>query len=92
MKNDYKNLSKDQLYLISRAEFEKQKLITTPFVQKLFPNKNKASRVLSFLTKKGRLLKIEKGKAKVPGTQRGTGKRVAGRYKAMGRRNRRNIL
>ena len=62
MKNSYKNLSKDELYLISRAEFEKQKLITTRFVQKLFPDKNKASRVLFFLTKKGRLLKIEKGK------------------------------
>lgn len=62
MKNAYKNLSKDELYLISRAEFEKQKLITTQFVQKLFPDKNKASRVLFFLTKKGRLLKIEKGK------------------------------
>ena len=62
MKSGYKNLSKDELYLISRAEFEKQKLITTPFVQKLFPDKNKASRVLFFLAKKGRLLKIEKGK------------------------------
>src|SRR3989338_8325618 len=62
MKNAYKNLSKDELYLISRAEFEKQKLITTSFVQKLFPNKNKASKVLSSLAKKGRLLKIEKRK------------------------------
>jgi len=62
MKNSYTNLSKNELYLISRAEFEKQKLITTEFVQKLFPDKNKASRVLVFLTRKGRLLRIEKGK------------------------------
>lgn len=62
METGYKNLSKDELYLISRAEFEKQKLITTQFVQKLFPDKNKASRVLVFLTKKGRLLRLEKGK------------------------------
>lgn len=62
MKNGYRNLSKDELYLISRAEFEKQKLITTQFVQKLFPDKNKASRVLVFLTQKGRLIRIEKGK------------------------------
>lgn len=62
MKNGYKNLSKDELYLISRAEFEKQKLITTQFVQKLFPDKNKASRILVFLTQKGRLIRIEKGK------------------------------
>lgn len=62
MKSAYKNLSKDEIYLISRAEFEKQELITTQFVQKLFPDKNKASRVLVFLTKKGRLLRLEKGK------------------------------
>ena len=62
MENSYKNLSKDEIYLISRAEFEKQKLITTAFVQKLFPDRNKASRVLVFLTRKGRLLRIEKGK------------------------------
>ncbi len=62
MKNSYKNLSKDELYLISRAEYEKQKLITTQFAQKLFPDKNKASRVLVFLTRKGRLIRIEKGK------------------------------
>lgn len=62
MKNGYTNLSKSELYLISRAEFEKQKLITTEFVQKLFPDKNKASRILVFLTRKGRLLRIEKGK------------------------------
>jgi predicted transcriptional regulator of viral defense system len=62
MNNGYKNLSKDEVYLISRVEFEKQKLITTQFVQKLFPDKNKASRVLVFLTQKGRLIRIEKGK------------------------------
>jgi len=62
MKNGYKNLSRDEVYLISRAEFEKQKLITTQFAQKLFPDKNKASRVLVFLTQKGRLIRIEKGK------------------------------
>ena len=62
MRNGYRNLSKDEVYLISRAEFEKQKLITTRFVQKLFPDKNKASRILVFLTQKGRLIRIEKGK------------------------------
>ncbi len=62
MRNGYRNLSKDEVYLISRAEFEKQKLITTRFVRKLFPDKNKASRILVFLTQKGRLIRIEKGK------------------------------
>jgi len=58
----YTNLSKDQLYLISRAEFEKQKIITTQFVQKLFPDRNKAYKMVVYLTRKGRLIKIEKGK------------------------------
>ncbi len=58
----YTNLSKDELYLISRAEFEKQRLITTAFAQKLFTNKNKASKVLTSLTRKGRLIQLEKGK------------------------------
>ena len=60
--NRYTNLSKDELYLISRTEFEKQRLITTAFTQKLFTNKNKASKVLTSLTRKGRLIQLEKGK------------------------------
>ena len=59
---NYTNLSKDEIYLISRAEFEKQKIITTPFVQKLFPNKNKASKTVASLTRKGRIIRLEKGK------------------------------
>src|SRR3989338_10844421 len=62
MKNKYKGLSKDEIYLISRAEFEKQKLITTAFVQKVFEDKNKAARILVHLKKKGRILRIERGK------------------------------
>ncbi len=62
MGTGYTNLSKDEIYLISRAEYEKQKLITTEFARKLFPDKNKASRVLVFLAKKGRIIRIEKGK------------------------------
>jgi predicted transcriptional regulator of viral defense system len=59
---EYKGLSKDEIYLISRFEFEKQKLVTTQFAQKIFSDKNKASRVLSCLKKKKRLLQLEKGK------------------------------
>lgn len=63
MKNmAYKSLSKDEVYLISRAEFENQKLITTSFAQKIFSDEKKASIVLYSLKKKGRLLCIEKGK------------------------------
>ena len=62
MNNSYKSLSKDELYLISRAEFESQKIITTAFVQRIFSDEKKASMVLYSLKKKGRILCIEKGK------------------------------
>ncbi|MEK7791061.1 MAG: hypothetical protein AAB309_05500 [Deltaproteobacteria bacterium] len=58
----YAGLSKDELYLISRAEFEKQSLITTSFAQKLFSDTNKASKVIASLTRKGRMIRLEKGK------------------------------
>jgi len=61
-KIDYKNLAKDEIYLISRAEFERQKVITTQFAQKLFSDKNKASKTLTSLTRKGWLIRLEKGK------------------------------
>ena len=38
----YKSLSKDELYLISRIEYEKKKLITTEYVRKLFGNTKKS--------------------------------------------------
>ena len=62
MNNNYKSLSRDELYLISRAEFESQKIITTSFVQRIFSEEKKASIVLYSLKKKGRILCIEKGK------------------------------
>lgn len=58
----YKSLSKDELYLISRAEFEKKKLITTEYVRKAFGNTKKAANILNRLTKKGRFIQIERGK------------------------------
>ncbi len=58
----YKGLSKDELYLISRAEFEKRKIITSDFVRKIFNDYKKAVNILDKLTQKGRLLQIEKGK------------------------------
>lgn len=62
MANSYTGISKDELYLVSRAEYEKQKLITTAFAIKLFGDSNKASSVLTSLTKKGRLLQLQRGK------------------------------
>jgi predicted transcriptional regulator of viral defense system len=61
MINSYTSISKDELYLVSRAEYEKQKLITTAFAVKLFGNSNKASSVLTSLTRKGRLLQLQRG-------------------------------
>ncbi len=58
----YKGLSKDEVYLISRAEFEKQKLITREFTLKLFNDYKKVDNILDRLTKKGRLLQITRGK------------------------------
>ena len=58
----YTNLSKDEIYLISRAEYERRKIILTPFVQKLFTNKNKASKTVASLVRKGRMICLEKGK------------------------------
>ena len=58
----YKSLSKDELYLISRAEFEKQKLITTEYVRGIFGDSKKAVNLLSRLSRKGRFIRLEKGK------------------------------
>ncbi len=61
-KRKYAGLSKDEIYLISRAEFEKEKLITTQFAQSIFFNKNKAAKVISSLVRKRRIICLEKGK------------------------------
>ncbi len=58
----YKGLSKDEIYLISRAGYEKQKVITRAFTLKLFNNPRKVDNILDKLKRKGRLLQIEKGK------------------------------
>ena len=58
----YKGLSKDEIYLISRAEFENQKLITRDFTLKLFKDAKKINNIFCNLKRKGRLLQIEKGK------------------------------
>jgi len=60
--NRYSSLSKDELYLISRAEYERQKLITSDFASRLFPIGKRASEVLDTLTRKGRLLQLQRGK------------------------------
>lgn len=61
-KNQYPGLSKDELYLISRAEFERQKLITSAFANRLFSSPKRTADVLDTLARKGRLLQIQRGK------------------------------
>jgi predicted transcriptional regulator of viral defense system len=58
----YSGLSKDEVYLISRAEYEGQKLITGAFAQGLFSDAKKAANILDRLTRKGRLLQLARGK------------------------------
>jgi predicted transcriptional regulator of viral defense system len=60
--NNYSNLSKDELYLISRAEYERQKLITSEFANRLFTSPKRTAEVLDTLTRKGRLLQLQRGK------------------------------
>lgn len=59
---NYSSLSKDELLLISRAEYEKRRLITKDFTQKVFQNTKKAANTLDRLRKKGRLVQLERGK------------------------------
>jgi predicted transcriptional regulator of viral defense system len=58
----YQSLRKEELYLISRAEYEKRKLITTDFSKKLFPQPKIAAAVLDSLYRKGRLIRLQRGK------------------------------
>jgi len=63
MKNNrYSVLSKDAVYLLSRAEFEKQKVITTEYAVKIFDDYRKATDLLGNLSKKNRLIQIKRGK------------------------------
>jgi len=58
----YSSLSKDELLLISRAEFEKRKLITKDFTQTVFGDAKKAANTVDRLTRKGRLIQLERSK------------------------------
>jgi predicted transcriptional regulator of viral defense system len=63
MKNTtYSNLSKDELLLISRVEYENRKLITNEFTKKVFGDAKKAANTVDRLRKKGRLIQLERGK------------------------------
>ncbi len=61
-KNRYSELSKDAVYLLSRSEFEKQKIITTEYAVKVLGNYLKATRLLDNLTKRNRLIQLKRGR------------------------------
>ncbi len=58
----YKGISKDELYLLSRADYEGKKIITSEYAKAVYKNRIKAVNQLSRLVKKGRLFKIENGR------------------------------
>lgn len=62
IRSNYKGLSKDEIYLISRSIFERQKLITKKYTERLFGSSKKAANILYKLTRKGRFIQIERGK------------------------------
>lgn len=57
----YRGLSKTEMYLLSRAEYEGQKLITRDFAKKLFGEPKRVSNILDNLKRKKRLVQIKRG-------------------------------
>ena len=57
----YSGLSKDAVYLLSRAEFEKQKVITTGYAVKVLGSYRKATSMLDNLSKRNRLIQLKRG-------------------------------
>jgi len=61
-KNSYSELSKDAVYLLSRTEFEKQKVITTKYAVKVLGSYRKATSMLDTLAKRNRLIQLRRGR------------------------------
>ena len=57
----YSELSKDTVYLFSRAEFEKQKVITTEYAVKVLGSYRKATSMPDNLSKRNRLIQLKRG-------------------------------
>lgn len=58
----YSQLSKDAVYLLSRSEFEKEKVITTQYAVNALGSYRKATALLTSLAKKNRLIQLRKGR------------------------------
>ena len=61
-KKGYSGLSKDAVYLLSRTEFEKQKVITTKYAVKVLGSYRKATSMLDTLAKRNRLIQLRRGR------------------------------
>ena len=58
----YSELSKDAVYLLSRSEFEKQKVITTEYAVKVLGSYRKATALLAALAQRNRLIQLRRGR------------------------------
>ncbi|PIP68377.1 MAG: hypothetical protein CO035_03285 [Candidatus Omnitrophica bacterium CG_4_9_14_0_2_um_filter_42_8] len=58
----YSGLSKDAVYLLSRSEFEKQKVITTEYAVKALGSYRKATAMLATLAQRNRLIQLRRGR------------------------------
>jgi predicted transcriptional regulator of viral defense system len=58
----YSELSKDAVYLLSRSEFEKQKVITTEYAVKVLGSYRKATTMLDTLSRRNRLIQLRRGR------------------------------
>lgn len=58
----YSELSKDAVYLLSRSEFEKQKVITTEYAVTVLGSYRKATALLAGLAQRNRLIQLRKGR------------------------------
>jgi hypothetical protein len=56
----YSELSKDAVYLLSRSEFEKQKVITTEYAVRVLGSYRKATALLAGLAQRNRLIQLQK--------------------------------
>jgi predicted transcriptional regulator of viral defense system len=61
-KEGYSELSKDAVYLLSRAEFEKQKVITTDYAVKVLGDYRKATSLLDNLSRRKRLIQLRRSR------------------------------
>ena len=65
-KKGYSGLSKDAVYLLSRSEFEKQKVITTEYAVKALGSYRKATAMLATFAQRNRLIQLRRPDPDLP--------------------------